>query len=368
MIVFQKCFVEDFIVIVFDNRIVEEFVFNGYSNGVNGYVVFFFFIFDVFKIIIICVDFNVCIVFIEVEVNFGNEIICIDYMIIVFWIVVKGWVNFEFKFYGFFFFMFIVFVFYYVIECFEGFKVFCGYDGKFCFFCFDCNVECMFMFIFCIFLLGFDFKEFEKFIEIFMFVDGLKWFFKERVGFFLYICFVVIGIQFQFGVQVFKEVFFFIIVSFMLCMDLFEGGMKLYINFEDMICVWVGGFGYVKVGVNYGFSLLVIVEVRSRGFGQILWLYGFEGYCIEVGVSNFFMFWRIKEGQFQFVMVLLDDKLILDGVMRCSVVQFVWERLVGELEVVERKYIIDEVFEVDKEGRIVEVFVVGIVVCFFFYF
>jgi branched-chain amino acid aminotransferase len=70
----------------------------------------------------------------------------------------------------------------------------------------------------------------------------------------------------------------------------------------------------------------------------------------------------------------LDDKLILDGVTRRSVVQLAKERLAGEVEVVERKYTIDEVVEADKEGRLIEAFAAGTAVCstlrsifFFFY-
>jgi hypothetical protein len=131
-----------------------------------------------------------------------------------------------------------------------------------------------------------------------------------------------------------------------------------------MIRAWVGGFGYAKVGANYGPSLLATNEARGRGFGQILWLYGPEGFCTEAGASNFFVVWRTKEGALQLVTAPLDDKLILDGVTRRSVVQLAKERLKGEVEVVERKYTIDEVVEADKEGRLVEAFAAGTAVSY----
>ena len=147
-------------------------------------------------------------------------------------------------------------------------------------------------------------------------------------------------------------------------MDAPPQGLKLHTNPEDMVRAWVGGFGYAKVGANYGPSLLATNEARQRGFGQILWLYGPEGFCTEAGASNFFVVWRSKEtGRLELVTAPLDDKLILDGVTRRSVVELARERLAGEVEVVERKYTIDEVVEADREGRIVEAFAAGTAVC-----
>lgn len=127
-----------------------------------------------------------------------------------------------------------------------------------------------------------------------------------------------------------------------------------------MVRAWVGGFGYAKVGANYGPSLLATQEARSRGFGQILWLYGPEGYCTEAGASNFFVVWRCgSTGKTQLVTAPLDDRLILDGVTRRSLLQLARERLGDEVEVVERRYTIDEVLQAESEGRLVEAFAAG---------
>lgn len=132
-----------------------------------------------------------------------------------------------------------------------------------------------------------------------------------------------------------------------------------------MVRAWVGGFGYAKVGANYGPSLLATAEARARGFGQILWLYGPEGQCTEAGASNFFVVWKAKDtGKTQVVTAPLDDRLILDGVTRRSVVQLLRERLAGEVELVERKYTIAEVQEADDDGRLLEAFAAGTAVSF----
>lgn len=127
-----------------------------------------------------------------------------------------------------------------------------------------------------------------------------------------------------------------------------------------MVRAWVGGFGYAKVGANYGPSLLATQEARKRGFGQVLWLYGPEGYCTEAGASNFFVVWRCPAtGKTQLVTAPLDDRLILDGVTRRSLLQLARERFAGEVEVVERRYTIDDVLLAEREGRLVEAFAAG---------
>jgi len=75
--------------------------------------------------------------------------------------------------------------------------------------------------------------------------------------------------------------------------------------------------------------------------------------------------WRSKEGKLQLVTAPLDDKIILDGVTRRSILQLARERLptgssgLEPIEIVERKFTMDEVAEVVKEGRMVEAFAAG---------
>ncbi|KAK4191478.1 aminotransferase [Podospora australis] len=289
----------------------------------------------------------------------GLETICTDHMITCSWKASSGWAAPELKPYGPLSLMPTASVLHYATECFEGLKVFRGYDGKLRLFRPDCNARRMLMSTLRISLPGFDPKQLEILIEKLMAVDGPKWLPESRPGQFLYIRPAAIGTQPQLGVQAPKEALLFITASFMPRMDLPKGGMKLHTNPEDMIRAWVGGFGYAKVGANYGPSLLATNEARERGFGQILWLYGPEGYCTEAGASNFFLVWRTKDGKTQLITAPLDDKLILDGVTRRSIVELARERLAGEVEVVERKYTIDEVLEADREGRIVEAFAAG---------
>lgn len=301
--------------------------------------------------------------------SFDNCSICTDHMLVANWNSKTGWSAPEIKPYGPFSLMPTASVLHYATECFEGLKAYRGFDGKLRLFRPDCNSERLLMSSVRISLPAFPPAEVEKLIKAFMAVDGPKWLPRDRPGSFIYLRPTLIGTQSQLGVQAPTQAMLFIIASYMPQMDSPAGGMKLHTSPADMVRAWAGGFGYAKVGANYGPSLLATSEAKSRGFHQILWLYGEEGLCTEAGASNFFVLWKDKEsGKTQLVTAPLGDKIILDGVTRRSVLQLVRERCAGEIEVVERKYTIDEVLEADAEGRLVESFASGTAVSYFSFF
>ncbi|KAH0386895.1 branched-chain amino acid aminotransferase II, partial [Aureobasidium melanogenum] len=145
-------------------------------------------------------------------------------------------------------------------------------------------------------------------------------------------------------------------------------GLKLLASKEDSIRAWPGGFGYAKLGANYGPSLVGQGEARARGYDQILWLFGNNASVTEAGASNFFVVWKTKEGQQQLITAPLEDNLILEGVTRASVLDIAKERLSTEnaskynaesLEVIERKFTMQEILDAHQEGRLVEAFAAG---------
>ncbi|KAI0912107.1 branched-chain-amino-acid aminotransferase [Ustulina deusta] len=288
----------------------------------------------------------------------GNSI-CTDHMIIAKWSAKNGWAAPELKPYGPLSLMPTASVLHYATECFEGLKVYRGYDGKLRLFRPDCNCERMLMSSIRICLPSFPAKQLEKLVLALMSVDGPKWLARDRPGNFLYVRPTMIGTQSQLGVQAPSEAMLYIILSYMAKMDSPAGGMKLHTSPDDMVRAWVGGFGYAKLGANYGPSLMANKEARARGFHQILWLYGESGECTEAGASNFFVVWKTREGKTQIVTAPLDDRLILAGVTRRSVLTLARERLADEVEIVERKYTIDEVIEASTEGRLIESFASG---------
>lgn len=290
----------------------------------------------------------------------GPETICTDHMITASWSLKTGWAAPALKPYGPLSLMPTASVLHYATECFEGLKAYRGHDGRLRLFRPDCNAQRFLMSSLRISLPGFPPAELEKLILALMAVDGPKWLPRDRPGSFLYLRPALIGTQAALGVAAPKEALLFITASFMPRMDVIPGGMRLHTSPEDMVRAWVGGFGYAKVGANYGPSLLATQEARERGFGQILWLYGPEGYCTEAGASNFFVVWKEKgTGKTQIVTAPLDDRLILDGVTRRSLVQLARERLGAEVDVVERRYTIQEVVEANADGRLVEAFAAG---------
>jgi branched-chain amino acid aminotransferase len=124
-----------------------------------------------------------------------------------------------------------------------------------------------------------------------------------------------------------------------------------------MIRAWPGGFGNAKVGANYGPSLVAQGEARARGYDQILWLFGEEGYVTEAGGSNFFVLWVNEAGRRELVTAPLGDGTILEGVTRASVLDLVRSRTGKEaVQVVERKFTMDELVRAAEEGRLLEGF------------
>jgi branched-chain amino acid aminotransferase len=201
--------------------------------------------------------------------------------------------------------------------------------------------------------------------------DGPKWLPPSRPGSFLYIRPTLIASDSALGVQRPSEATLFIILSCFPSLDQKPTGMRLLASREDMVRAWPGGFGYAKVGANYGPTLVCQAEARQRGFDQILWLFGEGAEVTEAGASNFFVVWRSKEGRVEVVTAPLEERIILDGVTRRSVLQIVSERLasgnggllegtgVEAVRVVERKYGIGEIVEAGREGRLLEAFLCG---------
>lgn len=132
---------------------------------------------------------------------------------------------------------------------------------------------------------------------------------------------------------------------------------------QDSIRAWPGGFGFAKVGANYGPALMANSECRARGYDQVLWL--FDGVVTEAGSSNFFVLWRNRRGELELVTAPLTNQIILDGVTRRSILELARDRLTSltddhePVQVVEREFGMEEVAEVVAEGRMVEAFVVG---------
>lgn len=265
-------------------------------------------------------------------------------------------------------------VLHYATECFEGLKLYRGHDGNLRLFRPALNAQRMLHSSTRIALPAFNPAELLKLIVKICAFDGAKWLPKDRPGNFLYVRPTMIGNDAAIGVHQPNDALFFVILSMFPQMDSLRRpvtgaprGMRLLASQEDMVRAWPGGFGHAKVGANYGPSLVAQSEAKSRGFDQVLWLYGPECKVTEAGASNFFVVWRTREGKVQLVTAPLQGKIILDGITRRSVLELARERLsagweeggLEPLEVVEREFGMEEIEEAVKEGRMMEAFACG---------
>lgn len=300
----------------------------------------------------------------EGAANPGPETICTDHMVTVSWKASSGWGAPQLKPYGPLTLMPTSSVFNYATECFEGMKAYRGDDGKLRLFRPDRNCARFNISAERISLPTFEAGELKKLIIALLSIDGPRWLPKDRAGGFLYIRPVMIGTQPKIGVSAPGEALLYIITCFMPRLDSYPGGMRLHTSPDDTIRAWVGGYGYAKIGANYGPSMLAKKEATKGGFHEVLWLFGEQGECTEAGASNFFVVWLRKDGQRELITAPLDDKLILDGVTRGSCLDLARSKALGDIEVTERKFTIGELIEAEAEGRLLECFATGTGVSF----
>lgn len=289
----------------------------------------------------------------------SDQSICTDHMVVATWKHDFGWSKPELKPYGPLSLLPTASCLHYATECFEGLKAYRGHDGQLRVFRIEHNVARLRTSATRISLPLFEPEEVKKLVLNLLSVDADRWLPRDRTGGFLYIRPTIIGTSGQLGVQAPKEATLFIVLANMSPLDTRPGGLRLYCSPENAVRAWVGGFGYAKIGANYGPSVMVLKEAVARGYHQVLWLCGDKGECTEAGGCNFFIVWVRKDGKKELITAPLDDKTILDGVTRRSCLELAKERLAPELEVTERKFTVTEIMEAAAEGRLLESFAAG---------
>jgi branched-chain amino acid aminotransferase len=312
-----------------------------------------------------------------------------DHMLTVRWTEKAGWDAPEIRPYGPLSIMPTASVLHYATECFEGMKAYRGHDGKVRLFRPERNAKRFLQSATRIALPGFPPAEFLKLLKKFVGVEAKKWI--AEPGQYIYIRPTMIATAPALGVQKPKEALMYIMMVMFPPLDepnphaatpspsaqLSNGastngnhttitaqdraslGMRLLASSHDMIRAWPGGFGNAKVGANYGPSLIAQGEARERGYHQILWLFGDECFVTEAGGSNFFVLWSNKQtGRTELVTAPLGDGVILEGVTRASVLELV-RTTRPEVDVVERRFTMQELLDADAEGRLIEAFGAG---------
>ncbi|KAH8589166.1 aminotransferase [Bisporella sp. PMI_857] len=243
-------------------------------------------------------------------------------------------------------------------------KAYRGYDGKLRLFRPDCNTRRMLISAKRIALPIFDPGDLEKLIFKLLEVGCPNFLPASDPGKFIYLRPTIIGTHCRLGVSVLKEAMLFILAAYMPELSEPQNGMRLFASKNDEVRAWPGGHGFAKVGANYGPTLPALEEAKTRGYDQILWLFGPEDRVTECGGSNFFIIWRSKEGVLKLQTAPLDDKLILDGVVRQSILELAKDRLCDHVDgtmavVAEEQFTMAEVSKAMSEGRVVEAFTCG---------
>ncbi|CRK44181.1 hypothetical protein BN1723_000867 [Verticillium longisporum] len=295
--------------------------------------------------------------------------VCCDHMLTCRWTVEGGWEMPEIKPYGDLSISPIASCLHYATQCFEGMKVYRGFDGRLRLFRPDLNAKRLNMSATRVALLSFDDAELVKLIAALVKEDTPRWLPQDQTGRFLYVRPAIIGNGTQLGVQLPRVATLFVVMvpwpDF--SMELPPNakpreipGLRLLASQGETTRAWPGGFGYAKVGANYGTTFVAHGKALEQGFDQILWLFGPDGRVTEAGASNFFAVVKNEEsGRAELLTASLDDNLILDGVTRRSVLELVRSRLSNELSVSETVFTMSELKKAWEQGRLLEAFVSG---------
>ena len=102
----------------------------------------------------------------------------------------------------------------------------------------------------------------------------------------------------------------------------YSGGFKA-VRLEasnEKVRAWPGGVGDSKLGANYAPTVLPQKTAASKGYDQILWLFGEDNLVTEAGTMNAFFAFKDSNGKKELVTAPLDGT-ILEGVTRDSILE-----------------------------------------------
>ena len=296
----------------------------------------------------------------EAPAQWGRTDATTDHMITVRWTDTVGWLAPELRPYGRLDLWPTASCLHYATECFEGLKAYRGHDGKLRLFRPARNAARLLVSASRIACPSFPPHAVEALIAALLAVDAARWL-PEPCSF-LYVRPAVIGTGRALGMHRPREALLYIVLALFPALD---APLRLLASPAESVRAWPGGFGFAKVGANYGPSLLAQGEARRRGYDQVLWLFGRDAAVTEAGAANFFCVVRPKAAPAsaparpQLLTAPLGDKTILDGVTRRSVLDLAADRLAAELEVAERTFTMAELARAHDDGRLLEAFAVG---------
>ena len=241
----------------------------------------------------------------------------------------------------------------YAISCFDGFKAYKDSKGQVRLFRPDVHVNRLVNSTSRLALPPFNPDEFMKCLHKYVWIE--KDWIPTKKGESLYIRPIHFGAETSLGVRPSTRSKL-MIVSCPVG-SYFEGGLKpisleIYRDYERGTPRSAAGY---KIGANYAPTVKISGEMKQKhGADQVLWVYGDK--ILEVGACNIFFLFKSKDGKLELITAPLDGS-ILPGVTRQSILEL--ERAKKRFHVQERHVTVPELFQVEKEGRLVEVFGCG---------
>ncbi|KAK1925683.1 putative branched-chain-amino-acid aminotransferase 2 [Papiliotrema laurentii] len=280
-----------------------------------------------------------------------------DHMLTIPWSTATGWGTPEIKPYGPLELDPSSTVFHYAFTLFEGMKAYRQEDGTVRLFRPDKNMARM--------NKTFDGEQLTELIKKLVVLDS-EWIPKEK-GYSLYIRPTLIGTQNALGVGPSSDALLFVICSPV--GPYYASGFKpvQLLATTKYVRAAPGGTGGYKLGANYAPGVVPQAEAAKEGYSQNLWLLGDEHMLTEVGTMNLFVAIEQPDGTVELVTPPLDD-IVLPGVTRDSVLELARAHARGEqkipglpekLKVTERKMVMKELTEAEKNGTLREVFGTG---------
>ncbi|GFZ50541.1 Branched-chain-amino-acid aminotransferase [Saitozyma sp. JCM 24511] len=256
-------------------------------------------------------------------------------------------------------------VFHYAFTLFEGMKAYRQEDGTVRLFRPDKNMARMNRSAQRIALPTFNGDELTELIKKLVVLDS-EWIPKEK-GFSLYIRPTLIGTQNALGVGPSSDALLFVICSPV--GPYYASGFKpvQLLATTKFVRAAPGGTGGYKLGANYAPGVVPQKEAAKEGYSQNLWLLGDEHALTEVGTMNLFVAFKQPDGTVELVTPPLDD-VVLPGVTRDSVLELAKAHARGEttipglpqkLKVSERKLVMADLVNAEKDKTLLEVFGTG---------
>ncbi|KAI9634853.1 putative branched-chain-amino-acid aminotransferase 2 [Dioszegia hungarica] len=288
-----------------------------------------------------------------------------DHMLTIPWNSATGWANPEIRPYGPLDLDPSCTVFHYAFTLFEGMKAYRNADGTVRLFRPDKNMARMNRSAARIALPTFDGAELTELIKKLVMVDK-DWIPQDK-GFSLYIRPTLIATQKALGVGPSSDALLFVI-----CCPVgpyYASGFKpvQLLATTKYVRATPGGTGSYKLGANYAPGIVPQKEAMAEGYSQNLWLLGDEHALTEVGTMNLFVAFKQADGSVELCTPPLDD-VVLPGVTRDSVLEVARDHASGktpipglpaDIKVSERKLIMKDLVDAEKNGTLLEVFGTG---------